>query len=255
LISKWCEEADSMKSKKRLFAIAGTAIIWVGLVNTSSRAGTVSGTFGGIADIEVQQFVRGQQVGPTVNYQAVPSTLNFTITANSEIGSGPFQFSLTNNVFSLDSSKPDPLYNVIPQDPFYLTFITDGVPGQSKDLASGDVTSSVYHLFGFQAGVALTDPTGQYIGPNGNGDPAGVLVTAEYVYAPWDSQDTGQTYTVKFTTDPPADPPPSRGFGPAAIVPEPSSVVMAVCGVVFVFSVALGRARRTSHLRAPTLPA
>lgn len=196
------------------------------------QAGTVSGAFQGIANIEVQKFVKGQQVSDT-NYSAVPSTLNFAIAANGNIGSGSFQFSLTDSVFSLDSTNPDPLYHIKPINPFYLTFITDGAPGQSADSASGSMRSSVYHLWYLQAGVRLTDPTGEYIGPNGNGDLSNVLATAQYVYQPWDSTDTGQTYTVSFTTDPPV--------APLSIAPEPSSMVMLAIGFLAILARILSR--------------
>lgn len=186
------------------------------------QAGSISGVFHGIANIEIQQFVRGQQVGPTSSYEAMPSTLSFAITADTNPGGGPFQFSLTNSVFSLDSAT---LPDLFLSRPLYLiTAITDGLPGQSADSAFASINTSVYHYWWLQAGVRLTDPTGQYIGPNGNGDPSGALVTAEYVYQPWDSQDTGQTYRVTFTTDPPSS--------PAAIVPEPSSVVIMAIGLL-----------------------
>lgn len=185
----------------------------------STYAGTVTGTFQGIADIEVQQYVLGKQVGPTVDYKGVVSTLNFTITANSQIGNGPFQFDLTNNIFSLDSTNPDPIYRISPENPLFLiTFITDGIPGQSSDLASGSINTSIYHLWYLEAGVSLTDPTGEYIG---NGDTSNVLVTANYIYQPFDSNDTGQTYTVSFTNS----------------VPEPSSIVLWVTGLLIIWSV------------------
>lgn len=188
------------------------------------QAETVSATFKGIADIEVQQFVSGQQIGPTATYQAVPSTLSFSITADTNPGHGPFQFSLSNSVYSLNSATL-PLISL--SDLIYLnTFVIDGVPGQSRDLVSAGMQSSVYHDWWLQAGITLTDPTGEYIGPNGNGDSSNVLVTAEYVYQPWDSTDTGKTYTVSFTTDPPSDPP--------AATPEPSSIVMMAIGLIAV---------------------
>jgi hypothetical protein len=66
----------------------------------------------------------------------------------------------------------------------YITFIIDGVPGQSSDLASAGMYNSVYHAWGLEAQVELTDPSGKYLGPNGDGDPSNVLVTANYVYGP-----------------------------------------------------------------------
>lgn len=169
----------------------------------STYADTVTGTFQGIADIEIQQYVRGQQVGSTIDYKGVSSILNFTITANGEIGGGLFSFSLINNIFSMDSTKPDYLYNIAPQNPEYTAFI-------ANDFASGNMNSSVYHLWWLEAGVTLT---GEYI------DTSNVLVTANYIYQPWDSNDTGQTYTVSFTT-----------------VPEPSSIVLWVTGLLIIWS-------------------
>jgi hypothetical protein len=221
---------------KRLRRIGFLGVLTLSL-GTSIQAGTVTGTFQGIADIEVQQFVLGQQVGPTASYESVPSTIGFTITAGANPGNGPFQFSLTNSVLSLNTATL-PLLS-LSRPAYIITFVTDGVPGQTDDSASAGMESSVYHAWALQAGVTLTDPTGEYIGPNGNGDPSGVLVTARYTYQPWDFSDTGQTYTVSFTTDPPADPP--------AGVPEPSSVVLATSGALLVFTVALGRARRASR--------
>jgi hypothetical protein len=199
----------------------------------SSHAGTVSGTFQGIADIEVQQIVLGQQVGSTVTYSAVPSTLDFTITStNPSLYAGTLQFSLDNNIFSLNTAT---LLSPPNNNPQYAVLILDGTPGQSGDAAYGSVFSLAYHLWSLEAGVGLTDLTGQYIGPNGNGDPSNAQVTAKYVYEPWNNEDTGQTYTVTFTT----------------VVPEPSSIVMATSGALLVLAAALGRARRACHLRAP----
>jgi hypothetical protein len=158
-------------------------------------------------------------------------------TAGLQPGNVTLEFSLTNSVFSLNTVAL-PLLSLSRPD-YDITFITDGIPGQSGDRASAGMSSSVYHAWGLTASVVLTDPSGEYIGPNGDGDPSGVLVTAQYTYQPWDFSDTGQTYTVSFTTDPSADPP--------AGVPEPSSVVLATSGALLVFTVALGRARRASR--------
>jgi hypothetical protein len=211
---------------KRLGRIGFLGVLTLSL-GTSIQAGTVTGTFLGIADIEVQQFVLGQQVGPTDSYQSVPSTLSFTITAGPSPGNGTLEFSLTNSVFSLNTATL-PLLSLSRPD-YNITFITDGIPGQSGDSATAGMSSSVYHAWWLQAGVSLTDPSGQYIGPNGNGDPSNVLVTAKYVYQPWDFSDTGQTYAVSFTT-----------------VPEPSSVVMAASGALVILAVAFVQARRVS---------
>jgi hypothetical protein len=70
----------------------------------SSQAGTVSGTFQGIADIEVQQFVPGQQIGPTASYQNVPSMLGFTITTGSVPFSGTLRFDFESSLTSLNTA-------------------------------------------------------------------------------------------------------------------------------------------------------
>jgi hypothetical protein len=77
------------------------------------------------------------------------------------------------------------------------------------------LSSVIYHTYSFR-GVFEWTPS---------------QITANYLYEPADFEDTGQIITTTFTS----------------VVPEPSSVVMAVCGVVFDFSVALVRARRESH--------
>jgi hypothetical protein len=223
-----------MKNMKYLSSIAILALTH----GTSTRAGMVTGTFEGVADIEVQQFVHGQQVGPTVTYQGVASTLNFTITTGTAPFSGTFEFSLANSVFSLDT-------NMLPGlPPFeYLAFgsfvasITDGIPGQSADAALGSVFVFVEHLWSLNAGVRLVDPTGEFIGPNGDGDTSNVQINAEYIYQMFDTQDNGQTITTSFMT-----------------VPEPSSIVLTASGSLLVLAVALVRAHRVcqSELAHPT---
>jgi PEP-CTERM motif len=165
----------------------------------STQAGTVTGTCEGLADIAVQQAVDGQQVGPTVSYENLPATLDFTITTGAEPYSGTFAFSLDTNVYSLNSatlpllSLAWPLYTV--------TFINN------DGSASAGLSAAVYHAWYLEASVQVTDP----------------LVTAQYVYQAWDFSDTGTTYTVSFTTDPPT--------APLASVPEPSSIAMMAIAV------------------------
>jgi hypothetical protein len=212
-----------MRNKRRIGWLAVLALA----LGTSTQAGSVTGTFQGVADIEVQQFVVGQQVGPTASYQNMPATLDFTITAGPSPGNGTLAFNFESAVTSLNTATLPLLSLSWPT--YSIAFITDGIPGQSSDSASAGMDSSVYHAWWLQAGVSLTDPTGEYIGPNGNGDPSGVTVTASYIYQPWNFEDTGQTYTVSFTT-----------------VPEPSSIVLAASGSLLVLAVALVRARRVS---------
>jgi hypothetical protein len=160
------------------------------------------------------------------DYSAVPSTLGFTITTGSFPDTGTLQFDLSSSITSLNTATL-PLLSL--SSPNYIAFIIDGVRGQSGDLASVGMYSSVYHAWGLEASVQLTDPSGECVGPKGNGDPTNVLVTANYVYGPLDAELNGQVITTTFTT-----------------VPEPSSVVMAASGALLVFTVALGRARRAS---------
>jgi hypothetical protein len=223
VLSKPTTAQIQLKNKKHLGSIAVLMITWIGSVNTASRAGTVTGTFEGLADIEIQQFVQGQQVGVT-DYSNVPSTLNFIITAtptSSDPLAGTLQFSLTNSIFSLNTNTLPDLFSAQYVDK--IASITDGIPGQSADVAFGAVTAFVYHLWALtDTGVTLVDPTGEFIGPNGDGDPSNVHVNAQYTYEMLDFEDTSQIITTSFMT-----------------VPEPSSIVMAASGALLVLAVVL----------------
>ena len=95
-----------MMNKKCIGSIVGMAIIWIGSVNVSSRAQTVTGTFQGTADMTVQPEVLGQ-LGSTTFYTDVPSTLDVTVSWT-DPNRPSVQFSLDNSVFSLslDSHLP-----------------------------------------------------------------------------------------------------------------------------------------------------
>jgi hypothetical protein len=76
----------------------------------------------------------------------------------------------------------------------------------------------------------LFDPSGEFIGPNGDGDPSHVQISAKYTYGHENAKATGENVTAQFTNTP---------------VPEPSSIVLATFAALLDLAVAFRHAQPT----------
>jgi hypothetical protein len=219
---------DSMGYFKHLGSIAALTIITSFSANMPSRASTIIGTFQGFTDIEIQTFVDGAPVS-YVTYSQVPSTINFFLSNDSlNPDNNNVQFSISNAVYSFNTDTVPQ----VPRDGYNLPVITDGIPGQSADSAYGNIHAFLYHAFMLDAGFALVDPSGEFIGPNGDGDPSNVKINASYVYSNGGNGGNGQIVTASFQT---------------ASIPEPSSIVLAASGATVILALAFQRARCARH--------
>ena len=204
------------KKSKRLSSIACLAMMSTISASTASRAGTITGTFQGVSDIEVQQIVLTQPVGSPVTYSDVRATIGFSFSYDDPYPHlNSFQFA--GSVLSFTAV-----------DVGYAYFsVTDGIPGQSADQAIFIFDAGVYHAYTLNATLRLFDPSGEFIGPNGDGDPSNVQITVGFQYDQENNSDTGYNYTVNFTN-----------------VLEPSSIVLATIAALLVSSVGLRGIRR-----------
>ena len=211
-----------MKIIKRLGSLTALAIISVSL-STPSWATTITGTFEGAGLVEITPYVGGFPGVPT--FYSVPATLNFTLTADGAPSSPDYlALNITNSVYSLNTATivTDPRFIF-----FLLTSITDGIPGQSADFADGIMESFEYHAFFLSADFDLIDPSGEFIGPNGDGDPSNVSIVADITYTIENASGNVETVFVSFHT-----------------VPEPTSLMLAASGGLSFLARALGR---TNH--------
>jgi hypothetical protein len=157
----------------------------------------------------------------------VPSTLGFDMIYDSSSPlSDYFAFGISNSVYTFDSGQIPPAM----QMPTYTTSITDGIPGQSADSALGMISAFGYHQYYLDATMNLIDPSGEFIGPNGDGDPSNVQINMHYLYEVENTMGPVQTVIVQFET-----------------IPEPSSMVLMASGTLLALAVAFGRARRANH--------
>jgi hypothetical protein len=217
------EGACSMAISKRFSSIAASAIIWIGSVNATSSAGEiVAGSFQGVATIQVQQVVVGEPVGIVVTYSDVPATIGFSFANN-----GRDYFEFDSNVLSFIA--PINYQFAPPPIPGYKDTYIDGIPGQSADQFGIVFSSFFYHSFNLNAGLSLIDPSGEFLGPNGNGDPSHVQTMSTIYYDSTSPMENGENTVVNFTT-----------------VAEPSSVVLAMSAAALALAVALARTRRTT---------
>jgi hypothetical protein len=211
-----------MNTIKRLGSFTALAIISV-LSTTPTKATTITGTFQGAGLVEITPYVNGLP-GMTASY-SVPATLDFTLTANGPPNAPEYlALSIANSIYSLGTSSiaTNPLNTV-----FLFTSITDGIPGQSADSAGGYLDSFEYHAYALSADFSLFDPSGQFIGPNGNGDPSNVSIVADITYAKENAFGNVETVFVSFQT-----------------VPEPTSLVLVASGALSILAFALARARQ-----------
>ena len=136
----------------------------------------VSGSLRGYAIVDFVHAVDFQVVYQVYTY--VPATLSVSF----GIVNNPFPIGREQYVNFISISDPDYSRSIRPgyDGPNDSTVnITDGIPGTSADtaFASTDVYINRYDQT-IPATVNLTDPTGEYIGPNGDGDPSQVTINA-----------------------------------------------------------------------------
>jgi hypothetical protein len=108
-------------------------------------------------------------------------------------------------------------YAIIPRS----RFSTAQVTANRKLPASGSAST---------ASLSLFDPSGEFIGPNGDGDPSHVQISAKYTYGHENAKATGENVTAQFTNTP---------------VPEPSSIVLATFAALLDLAVAFRHAQPT----------
>jgi hypothetical protein len=185
----------------------------------SSDASMISGSFRGYADVDINNYTilpNGQQTGSTISAQNVPATFNFYLNdyngGNPPPGAGVASIYIDNKVFPIGytgDSGDSPIFPIF-----------DGIPGKSGDYAHGEVDDVFNGLFP-AASFTLTDPTGQYIGPNGNGDPSHVTISADISIRQINESETGTSTIggVSFST---------------LSVPEPWSIVEAASGALVI---------------------
>ena len=208
-----------MKSLKRLGRISALAIVSFVLAGIQSKATSISGTFYGETTITVTTFILGA-VDTMVTYNNIPSTFTFAVVENAPppYYNGGMIFNLQNDVHSFDWEDVNWLAS---------TSIVDGIPGESADYAMASVyileVKSVYLLLA----INLYDPSGEFIGPNGDGDPSNVQISADYEQQFVQGDDSGTRYSAEFTS-----------------IPEPSSIVLVMSGTLLVSAVSFARWRR-----------
>jgi hypothetical protein len=87
---------------------------------------------------------------------------------------------------------------------------------------------------GYSANFKLVDPTGEFIGPNGNGDPSGVHISVSlFTYSGNPYGTSGEMLSVQFQS--------------TGVVPEPPSTVLAAFGAILISAIVFGRSRRAQH--------
>jgi hypothetical protein len=213
----------SMNNLKRLSSIFALTIISALSATSSARAGTSTGTFQGVSQIEVTPYANNEP-GTTTFYSWVPSVMNFTMTYNGPnnlYDNNSFAYNISSNIQALSvSSVDEPVV-------FFSLSATDGIPGQSADFASGGLDVFLYHSYTYNTGFSLIDPSGEFIGPNGNGNSSDVSMNADITYSVDNYLGIVELVFVEFQT-----------------IPEPSSIVMATSAALLILAVAFGRARR-----------
>lgn len=211
-------------NSKRFMAIALVVLLHAATNSTSSRAEIITGTFNG--------YVSGVIVH--TDGSAPPVVRRF------QFGNDPGTFSFRMDVFAPDlidisvliSDKANGFGAFAQSLPLAGTAtIVDGIPGVSPDL----ISSSFVFLSGKGAipGVAtfeLLDTSGQFLGPNGNGDRSGIFVRAEMPVHQSGGNGVGDEGFLRFST---------------RAVPEPSSVVMLALGAIILAARRFHRLRRS----------
>jgi hypothetical protein len=214
-----------MNNLKRLSSIFALTIISALSATSSARAGTSTGTFQGVSEIEVTPYVNNEPGTPSSYYGS--SLMNFTMTYD---GPNNYYNSFAYNIANLSVSSVGP---AVIFDSLSLS-VTDGIPGQGADFASGGVGAFLYHSYSYEASFSLIDPSGEFIGPNGNGNPNNVSMNADITYSVDNYSGIVELVFIEFQT-----------------VPEPSSIVMATSAALLILAWPILRARS----KTPTSPA
>jgi hypothetical protein len=215
---KTADVVYSMNNLKRQCSIFALTIISALSATSSARAGTSTGTFQGVSEIFVTPYVNNEP-GTGTSYYWVPSVMNFTMTYNDPYNKS-FVYDIISNIQSLSVSSVGP--GVIS---FSLS-ATDGIPGQSADFASGGLAVFEYHGYFYEASFSLIDPSGEFIGPSGNGNPSDVSMIADITYQVDNYSGIVESVFIEFQT-----------------IPEPSSIVMATSAALLILAWPILRAR------------
>jgi hypothetical protein len=183
-------------------------------LGASTQAGTSTGTFTEFSDISIQQVVNGQPVGGVGNGSNVPTTVSVSSTYDE--GYAFAQVGVSTGLYSFTVYSSDSQISVI-----------DGIPGESADIVTWPMDYSLYHAFNVSGEFYLVDPSGEFIGPNGDGSPDDVSVRFTYTYFQISNyQDSGFIATASVAT-----------------IPEPSSIVMATSAALLILAWPILRAR------------
>ena len=212
-----------MSTSRNAFAVVGLTTVLTFSVATTTCAQQnqiFSGDVPVVADISYQQYVNNVLV-TSINETNVPSTLSFTA------GFVGFQGVL---MLDLESNVPVPFEL---NTNLAMIFWTDGIPGISADNLTATVDYNTEYG-GYAGTLNLVDPTGEFIGPNGDGSISGVRVTGGFSEFSASPEGTSSNNgAIEFQT----------------VVPEPSSIVLLVSGLVLIAAVAFTRACQVRRLQ------
>jgi hypothetical protein len=204
--------ADLMNCLKRLSSIFALTIISALSVTAPTGAETITGTFQGNALVEVTPYINFEPGVTTTYYEQ--SSLGFTLVTDQ------YYNYMSLNIHNLElSTYGQP-------ESFFSYSITDGIPGQSADNISASMDIITYHAPEYGASFFLTDPSGEFIGPNGNGNPSDVSVTADIYYLFANVYGATESVFIEFHT-----------------IPEPSSIVMATSAALLILAWPILRSR------------
>jgi hypothetical protein len=202
-------------------------------LSRSASADVLTGSFSGSANVDYFQYVNAQLV-KVIQARDIPAQLFFDIATETllvppSFGSPSVFLGISNSVYTAFAQSEPVNHDTVT--------IFDGIPGQSADFASARTTFIVDRYGATRtATFQLTDPTGEYIAPNGNGDPSQVMASADIPFYFSDVNGTGYQGEVSFIS---------------ASLPEPSSLVEVACGALILLVYARVRAvrRRVAGIR------
>ena len=164
------------------------------LCSCPAWAGSITGTETGVVNIEITQYANGPQVGQTF-YQDVPATLTYSVLPPTNLfPNGSFNFDLATQPFSFDTTS-----SLISGSRFYSSASSPPLVEPGHTLWS--LESAIGHLYSLSAQMILeaSDNT---------------VISAGYTLNTADTTGTGDLVFASFTP-----------------VPEPSSIVLFVCGM------------------------
>lgn len=214
---------------KRLSALALGMMLQAIPSQTSSEAGVISGSFNGFVSgtlLSVELDDQNRQVFTTIKFTNDPSTCSFRLDQFAPIA-------FNGNVSIVDNKNGFTAF--AESFPFVSSAtIVDSIPGRGPDRLSAIVpfltgTGDTQDVANFD----LRDDTGQFIGPNGNGDPSHVFLQARVPLFISDlSKGTATFGDLTFSTQ---------------AVPEPSSVMLLGLGALGLFATRFLRLRLRSR--------